>query len=612
MYSLIIYKDDKEYGKRSLVDVRALSIGSDEVNDIVLDDPTSVSKVHAGIYNYKEGNRDNFIIQDLGSKEGIKINGNKLGYWILYEDCKIDIGSFTIELKKEKDDEEDTDKLVCELVDEKEDDKIHIKLNPLQIPEKESEEIKNSDNLENLLKELDNKENPNLGKKLDVVIQKLTEMFNIDKILFAKVSLDDEQLITLASYPEYKKGNSITISRTAFNYVKHKQLIVAKETIIDKDKNNSQKNIELFIPICTDRNINGLLYIEFIRNYSIPSIEIEFLAKLAGKISLIIPREIKIQDKQKEETNYQSKYLMDNSIIGISKKMKILLDTLKKYAEFDSTVLLLGETGTGKNLVAEFIHDNSKRKKSTLIEVNCAAIPQNLINSELFGSEKGSFTGATELRKGKFELADKSTLFLNEIGDFPLELQAKLLDAINDKKIWRVGGQEAVDVDIRFISATNHDLAREVRNGNFRLDLYQRLNIISIEVPPLRERTEDIMFLAGYFLFKFRQKYAKWLDCFSPECVDLLSNWKWPGNVRELNAAVERAVVNTKDGIIRLDDFDLKSNLESELGPLKEMKKLYVQKVLKYTKNKTKASEILKITRSTINKILDDKDEEDK
>jgi transcriptional regulator with GAF, ATPase, and Fis domain len=205
--------------------------------------------------------------------------------------------------------------------------------------------------------------------------------------------------------------------------------------------------------------------------------------------------------------------------------------------------LILGETGTGKELIARAIHEGSLRKDKTMINVNCAAIPVNLIESELFGHEKGAFTGATDRRVGKFELADNSTLFLDEIGELSLDLQVKLLRVLQEKEIERVGGKTTIKVDVRIISATNRDLRIEVEKGRFRRDLHYRLNVFPIYLPPLRERTEDIPLLASYFL----NKYGKQQKSFSQRAIKQMINYSWPGNVREMEHMIERqALLSTK------------------------------------------------------------------
>jgi transcriptional regulator with GAF, ATPase, and Fis domain len=233
-------------------------------------------------------------------------------------------------------------------------------------------------------------------------------------------------------------------------------------------------------------------------------------------------------------------------IIGHSKTMRGIFSQILKVAPADSTVLIYGESGTGKELVTTSIYEHGLRKGKPFIKLNCVAIPEGLLESELFGHEKGAFTGAISQKKGKFEIANGGTLFLDEIGDMPLATQAKLLRVLQEKEFERVGGTTSIKIDVRFIAATNKNLLEMVKNGTFREDLYYRLNVFSLYLPPLRERREDIPLLAEYFLEK-SPKPAK----ISPEALQILVGHSWPGNIRELQNIIERATLLTEDGVIR-------------------------------------------------------------
>lgn len=236
-----------------------------------------------------------------------------------------------------------------------------------------------------------------------------------------------------------------------------------------------------------------------------------------------------------------------DDIISNSYKMKKVIEISKIAAQNDSPVLILGETGTGKELIANSIHNASKRSQQPFICINCSAIPENLLESELFGHEKGAFSGAIKRKLGKFELANKGTLFLDEIGDMSLSLQPKLLRAIQEKKIQRIGGENEIELDFRIIAATNRDLKKMVSKGQFREDLYYRLNVISIEIPPLRERKEDLIPLVHYLSNKICRKLGKRIVSFSDEAIRIMHEYSWPGNVRELENIVERAIIGLVD-----------------------------------------------------------------
>jgi formate hydrogenlyase transcriptional activator len=238
-------------------------------------------------------------------------------------------------------------------------------------------------------------------------------------------------------------------------------------------------------------------------------------------------------------------------IIGQSVELEQSLRLISRVAPTDSTVLILGETGTGKELVARAIHNHSPRKTKTMVKVNCATLPANLIESELFGHERGSFTGALVRRIGKFELADGSTLFLDEIGEMPLELQVKLLRVLQEKEIERIGGRDMIPVDVRIIAATNRDLEKEVDEGRFRADLYYRLNTFPISLPLLRDRPDDIPLLAVHFIQKLSKKIGTKITTVSRDVLEQLMNYDWPGNIRELEHVIERSILLSDDNKLR-------------------------------------------------------------
>ncbi|MEX6689986.1 sigma 54-interacting transcriptional regulator [Danxiaibacter flavus] len=276
-------------------------------------------------------------------------------------------------------------------------------------------------------------------------------------------------------------------------------------------------------------------------------------------------------------------------LIGTSPEMQKVFSLISKVADSSTTVLLLGETGTGKELVARAIHEASPRNGNLMIKVNCAAMPASLIESELFGHEKGSFTGASERRIGKFELAHNSTLFLDEIGELPLELQAKILRALQEKEIERIGGKTTIKVDVRVIAATNRNLEKEVTQQRFRSDLYYRLNVFPITLPPLRKRKQDIPSLAAHFIERFARSNGKTIHGLSRKAMDKLEAYAWPGNIRELEHMIERTILLTNGHIIRNIQLPEKSsitltghNSEFQVRSLEEVEREYILTVLKH------------------------------
>jgi len=307
---------------------------------------------------------------------------------------------------------------------------------------------------------------------------------------------------------------------------------------------------------------------------------------------------------QKLEERYQFE-----NIIAKSSKMRQVIEIIKVVAKSNATVLVAGESGTGKELIARAIHSQSYRKDKPFIAVSCAALPESLLESELFGHEKGAFTGAHAQRKGKFEAANRGTLFMDEIGEMSANIQVHLLRVLEEKEFARVGGNELIKVDVRVISATNKDMKQAIANSQFREDLYYRLNVVPIELPPLRERKEDIPLLAQHFLKKFAVENQKEIIDFSPEATDFLLKYKWPGNVRELENAIERAVILAKSPYIEATDL-AQENLPMTHsvppgGSLKEVERERILSVLNETGgNRSETARILGVSRATLyNKI---------
>jgi formate hydrogenlyase transcriptional activator len=292
----------------------------------------------------------------------------------------------------------------------------------------------------------------------------------------------------------------------------------------------------------------------------------------------------------KEQIEAENAYLRDeiqtehnfSEIVGNSEGLRYVLFKVEQVAPTDSTVLILGETGTGKELVARAIHSTSPRSARPLIKVNCAALPVHLIESELFGHEKGAFTGATEKRMGRFELANDGTLFLDEIGELPLELQAKLLMVLQDGVFERVGSSHSIKVDVRLIAATNRDLEAEIQNGHFRQDLFYRLNVYSLTIPPLRERKEDIPILVEAFMNEYGKKIGKQVDRITQKMMDALIAHSWPGNIRELQNIIEKAVIMAQNNTLRVElpNSQILDPRDKNFKSLEEMERDYIQEIL--------------------------------
>ncbi len=300
---------------------------------------------------------------------------------------------------------------------------------------------------------------------------------------------------------------------------------------------------------------------------------------------------------------------LQDEIIGESPQMKNIMEMVETVAQTDATVLIRGESGTGKELIAQAIHIKSKRRYFPIISINCGGLSEGLLESELFGHEKGAFTGAQYKRKGKLEMANGGTIFFDEVGNIPLKMQMDLLRVIETKQFTPLGSNKVINVDFRVIAATNTDLEKAVSEGRFREDFYYRLNVFSIEIPPLRERTQDIPLLANYFLKKYARSMNKNVNEISPETMKILMQYEWPGNIRELRNTIERALVLVgKKNRIEPEDINLPRISKPdypELSSLEELEKSHIQRILEQTNwNISRSAEILKIDRVTLyNKI---------
>jgi formate hydrogenlyase transcriptional activator len=316
------------------------------------------------------------------------------------------------------------------------------------------------------------------------------------------------------------------------------------------------------------------------------------------------------REKQYLERELNTEYRFED-IIGESLELKRVLKHVETVAATDVTVLILGETGTGKDLIARAIHHLSSRHERTLVKLNCAAIPTGLLESELFGHEKGAFTGAISRQIGRLELAHQGTLFLDEIGDLPLELQPKILRALQEKEFERLGSTQTIPVDVRLVAATNRDLAKMVANREFRNDLYYRLRVFPITIPPLRERREDIPLLVRYFVDKHSRRLYRKIETIPPEVMRALTRWDWPGNIRELENFIERAVILTKGPVLRASLAELEFPAEAnppESSTLEATEREHILRVLRETKGKIAgphgAAARLGLKRTTLNSKL--------
>jgi formate hydrogenlyase transcriptional activator len=327
------------------------------------------------------------------------------------------------------------------------------------------------------------------------------------------------------------------------------------------------------VPLLRGDRVLGTLNVASTREAAFAAHDVELLTQIGNELAIAAENALafrqieELKNKLAEEKLYLEEEIRTEydfeEIVGDSHTLKRVLHDVETVAPTDSTVIIRGESGTGKELIARAIHNLSGRRERTFVKVNCAAIPTGLIESELFGHEKGAFTGAISQKIGRFELADKGTLFLDEIGDIPLELQSKLLRVLQEREFERLGSTRTVKVDIRLVTATNRDLSQMIAQREFREDLFYRLNVFPIVLPPLRERREDIPLLARYFTQKYARRMNRRIETIPSEAMEALVNWNWPGNVRELENFIERAVILTRGSALHVPLAELRNSVEA-------------------------------------------------
>jgi formate hydrogenlyase transcriptional activator len=353
-----------------------------------------------------------------------------------------------------------------------------------------------------------------------------------------------------------------------------------------------------FIPLISRDRALGVLAVHERRERPFVNGDFQFLKQIANQIAIAVENALAYGEiaELKDKLSQEKLYLEDEirgeldfeGIVGQSSALRHVLKLVETVAPSDSTVLLLGETGTGKELVARAIHDRSRRKERTLVKLNCAAIPTGLLESELFGHERGAFTGAISQKTGRLELADQGTLFLDEVGDIPLEIQPKLLRAFQEREFERLGSNRTQRVDVRLVAATNRNLEQMIEKREFRSDLYYRLNVFPIRIPPLRERPEDIPLLVRYFSQKYGDRMEKNIESIPAAAMKQLSSWYWPGNIRELENFVERSVILTRGSVLQVPVGELNKNGSPlpRLGTFHANERDYILRILKETKGR--------------------------
>jgi Nif-specific regulatory protein len=596
-----------------------MRIGRKPSNDVSLSDPF-VSREHAEIVALEDGS---FELRDLGGENPVKVNGRIISQHRLRDGDTLTLGQSLLIFKTDAPCvSASVEMLAAEDMSQKAveiaslDAKKTMPFSMDGVDTKDVVSLQRDHQRLMLLYEF--------GKAVNIHLEDQDEMLNeimnaALKTLEAErgfIALVDETTGELScELVRSETGKDLTekleVSRTIVHKVLNEGVSILtvnaqEDTQFDKAKSIREYNIRSAIcaPLLFREEILGVIYLDNrVSAGSFSQDDQMFLIGLCHQAGIALGN-ARLHRRVLQENVWLENTLKPKfQIMGESVKMKRVFDTIKKVAPTDITVLVQGETGTGKELVAKAIHTLSPRRELPFVPVNCAAIPKELIESELFGHEKGAFTGATNAREGKFQVAHGGTIFLDEIGDMSLDLQAKVLRILEDRELQRVGGSKSITVDVRIIAATNKDLAKAVEDGTFREDLYYRLNVVPVQLPPLKERKKDIIPLAEYFI-------AGRVKKISSRAKKLMESYDWPGNVRELRNCVDRAVVLGDGKTIQPEDLPYTFRkgdqvIHAPLETLDHMEEDHIVRVLRYTSwNKSDAARILGITRQTLdNKI---------
>jgi len=465
---------------------------------------------------------------------------------------------------------------------------------------------------------MNNYEIPNL---LDALLDVVIQVTNADKGFIVLIE-SGEPVVKVARNLRHE-----TIS----DAVRHlsdsivKRVVESREPLIISDALNdtsfknslSVMNLRLTSVMCVPMLERGdLIGLIYVGNDNVAQLfdqaALEILTIFAAQASLVIRNALLVNELQLDNQSLQDRIerIRFGEILGSSPAMQEVFRKVQRVAGTDITVLVTGETGTGKELIAREVHNRSPRAKGPFVSVNCGAIPENLLESELFGHVRGAFTGAVVNKAGRFQTADKGTLFLDEIGDMPLALQVKILRALQEHSVTRVGDTSSENVDIRIIAATNRDLEAETRNGRFREDLYYRLNVVQLHLPPLRERGDDIVVLARYMLSRYAPEYGSKVRGFTPGAIVAIKRYRWPGNIRELENRIKKAVVLADKAMLGPDDLGINPDEIPVILPLAEARerwqRTYINEVLGLNGgNRTKTARDLGVDPRTIFRHLE-------
>ncbi|MFB6263156.1 MAG: sigma 54-interacting transcriptional regulator [Bradymonadaceae bacterium] len=590
MAKLTVIDDSQARGTEFHLRKRLTSIGAERTNDVVLD-AEGVRSSHAVV----QCDDDHFVIKRVASDADLRVNGESTPQTSLAHDDQIQLGEAQLEFSLLGETDEPSDR-----------DVVREELQGYR---------KLFDFSKRLLRDYE------LPSLLDNLLDAVIDITHADKGFLILVE-DDEFGIKVArnvnreSIPDAMAHVSDSIISTVLD---SQEAIIVSDATENEEFNSSESvvNLNLSSVMCVPLQDRGeLLGLIYVGNETVSNLftrrHLDLLTIFAAQASLIVSNAILVRDLKldKQQLSKRLSEMRFGELIGASDAMRDVFRKVEKVAPTDVNVLITGQTGTGKELVAREIHNRSQRYKGPFVTINCGAIPESLLESELFGHVEGAFTGATRTRDGKFQAAHGGTIFLDEIGEMPLELQVKLLRVLQEHEVKKVGASAAESVNIRVVAATNRDLEAAVESGEFREDLYYRLNVVQLELPPLELRGDDVVLIARHYIDELCQELDVGSKELAPETIEAMRQYDWPGNVRQLENRLKKAILLSERSVIRPEDLGLEPEMMDSIAPLSEAKeqfaRRYVMEALERNDgNRTRAAEELEVDPRTIFRYLE-------
>jgi transcriptional regulator with GAF, ATPase, and Fis domain len=535
-----------------------LSIGRDASNSIRVED-SSVSPLHCHIVSQDE----RFLLTDLDSASGTFVNGIPVKQRLLTPGDQIAIGSSLFLFQMEAPAAGPTNPVQFDDTTSASGQEQHLRHDELLYLHPESlAALPQSARLDRALSTLV-KISKAIGTIRDVESlqwQLLGMIFDVIPAERGAILLVDDRTMEVSSSVAWDRvsgpDHPVHVSRTLVDRVIKEGVAILDNQCREHESHNPSAHSILCVPLFVAGRAFGIIYLDTtICDAAFSQDDLQLLAAIAGLAAIAIENACLLERLGNENQRLRAEISLQHDMVGQSPRMRQVYQFIEKVAPSDSTVLIRGESGTGKELAARAIHNNSLRKDKPFVALNCAAVTETLLESELFGHEKGAFTSAICQKKGLLEVAESGTVFLDEVGELPITLQAKLLRVLQEREFVRVGGTRSIKLNVRFLAATNKDLQKGVGEGSFRADLFHRLNVISFLLPPLREHPEDIPLLAEYFAVRYSKRCNRDVTGISPEARACLAQYDWPGNIRELENAMERAVVVGSSTLILPEDL---------------------------------------------------------